>query len=83
MIEDEEKFFDHLLYKKQCAQVTGVKGYIKNLNVLLKGRDIKDIVIIDNRSDNYSQHILNGIPIIDFHGEHQDIALPFLRDYLI
>ena len=44
----------------------GQKGCIKNLDVLLSGRDLKDLVIIDNRSENYREHLKNGIPIIDF-----------------
>ena len=39
---------------------------IKNLDVLLSGRTLKDIVIIDNKSSNYYEHLLNGIPIKEY-----------------
>jgi hypothetical protein len=40
-------------------------------------------VIIDNKSDNYSSHIHNGIPIREYNGEESDETLMFLRDYLM
>lgn len=56
---------------------------MKNLDILLKGRDLKNVVIIDNRSENYSHHLRNGIPILDFQGDDEDRALFHLQDYLI
>lgn len=41
------------------------------------------MVIIDNRSYNYSEQFLNGIPIKDFEGDINDTALYHLRDYLM
>ncbi len=41
------------------------------------------MIIIDNRSANYCEHSLNGIPITDYHGDQNDRALFELRDYLI
>ena len=41
------------------------------------------MIIIDNRSANYCEHSLNGIPITDYHGNQNDRALFELRDYLI
>ena len=62
VIEAETKYFDHKLYKSQCKMLPG-QGCIKDLEILLLGWDMKDIVIIDNRSDNYQCQTDNGIPI--------------------
>jgi len=39
---------------------------IKNLDILLSGRTLSDLIIVDNRSAMYSDHIFNGIPITDY-----------------
>lgn len=79
VIETEDCFFDHKLYKRQCKILPGQSGCLKDLDMLLKGRSIKDILIVDNRSSNYRQHILNGIPIIDFTGDTNEDALLHLQ----
>ena len=56
---------------------------IKNLEILLSGRSLSDIIIIDNRSSNYCEHALNGIPITDYHGDLTDTALFELQNYLL
>ena len=56
---------------------------IKNLEILLSGRSLLDIIIIDNKSSNYCEHSLNGIPITDYHGDLKDTGLYDLRDYLM
>jgi TFIIF-interacting CTD phosphatase-like protein len=56
---------------------------IKNLEILLSGRTLSDIIIVDNKSSNYCEHSLNGIPITDYHGDPNDTALFDLRDYLM
>lgn len=53
------------------------------MRIFLEGRDLKDIVIIDNKSDNYISHVHNGIPIREYNGEEEDSTLPDLRDYLL
>jgi TFIIF-interacting CTD phosphatase-like protein len=55
VIENEdEPLFDYKLYKNHCTMLPGRKGCVKDLDLLLSGRNLKDIVIVDNRSDNYS-----------------------------
>ena len=41
------------------------------------------MIIVDNRSANYCEHIFNGIPITDYHGDHQDRALYELKEHLL
>ena len=57
--------------------------FIKNLDILLEGRSLKDIIIVDNKSINYADHIFNGIPIKEYHGDPSDNCLKHLSDYLI
>jgi len=54
----------------------------KYIGVLCGNRDIKDIIIVDNSTINYSLSISNGLPIADFKGQNEDFELPFLGKYL-
>jgi len=56
---------------------------IKNLDILLSGRTLSDLIIVDNKSAMYCDHVFNGIPISDYHGEQSDKALIHLKDYLL
>ena len=83
LIENEENFFDYKLYKNHLWQYPGSKCPIKNLDLLLAGRTLKDLIIIDNRASNYKDHIHNGIPISEYLGDKNDKCLYHLKDYLI
>jgi TFIIF-interacting CTD phosphatase-like protein len=52
-IEKNEKFFDFRLVKDNCLHSRTLDLHIKDLKVLLSGRDIRDIVIVDNCTINY------------------------------
>ena len=57
---------------------------MKDLNILLDGRKIKNIVLIDNRAVGFANlHLTNGIPIMDYEGDPNDIELYHLCDYLM
>lgn len=58
----------HKLYRQHCDFEGGV--YIKNLDKL--GRQIKDIVILDNSSLSYKKHSKNGIPIRSWYSDTND-----------
>ena len=99
VIECEETFFDHKLFKNHLAaprnfigrgsrMMSSQKGdqsgsLIKNLDILLSGRTLGDLLIVDNRSDMYCDHVFNGIPISDYQGDPKDRALYVLKDYLM
>ena len=92
MIEVEEKFFDFKLFKNHlyppkvynmASRFHKENTLIKNLDVLLAGRTLQDMIIVDNRSANYCDHLLNGLPISDYKGEKSDTGLYKLCDYLM
>lgn len=92
MIEADEKFFDHKLFKNHlypprifsvASRFHKENTLIKNLDILLSGRNIQDLVIVDNRAANYCDHLLNGIPITDYNGEKDDVGLFKLEEYLM
>jgi TFIIF-interacting CTD phosphatase-like protein len=92
VIESKEKYFDHKLFKNHLSPPRSTtiaykfkkeNTLIKNLDILLCGRSLSDTILIDNRSANYCEHVFNGIPISDYHGNQNDTALPALTEYLI
>jgi TFIIF-interacting CTD phosphatase-like protein len=53
-IEKDEKFFDFKLYGQHCAKDSQT-GISKDLEILLSGRNLDDIVIIDDRVENFKR----------------------------
>jgi TFIIF-interacting CTD phosphatase-like protein len=42
--------------------------YVKDLTILTNGRNLKDIIIVDNSVGSYSSNLENGIPIKSYLG---------------
>jgi TFIIF-interacting CTD phosphatase-like protein len=56
--------------------------YIKDLKILEQGRDLADIVIVDNNIQSFYLQLSNGIPIYDYEGDKNDCLLVSLTAYL-
>lgn len=78
-----KQYFDHILSRKQCLFVFEHSVYVKDLNVLLNKRSLKDIVIVDNKIESYASNLENGIPIVDYVGQADDEMLVTLKKYLL
>ena len=59
-IIDKNNYCSHRLFREHCSMM-GIT-YIKDLKKL--GRDLKDVVIVDNSPLSYSFNKENGIPIL-------------------
>jgi TFIIF-interacting CTD phosphatase-like protein len=57
--------------------------YVKDLMILLEGRHLEDMVIIDNKMESYASNLENGIPITDYLGQDEDEMLEILERYLL
>lgn len=55
--------------------------YIKDLRII-KNRKLKDIVIVDNLIHSFGLQIENGIPILDFIDNKNDMELYGLENLL-
>ncbi|KAJ3007692.1 UNVERIFIED_CONTAM: hypothetical protein HDU68_003390, partial [Siphonaria sp. JEL0065] len=70
----------HRLFREACLHHKG--NYVKDLNLL--GREIKDIIILDNSPVSYIFHPSNAIPISSWFNDPNDTELldliPFLED---
>jgi CTD small phosphatase-like protein 2 len=56
--------------------------FIKDLRII-KNRDLKDMVIVDNLLHSFGLQIDNGIPILEFIDNKDDKELEHLEKYLI
>jgi len=69
---DAEKKIKYRLYRDHCIKIDKDK-YIKNLNLL--GRDLKNVIIIDNNPTSYILNVSNGLPISSWESCQSDNEL--------
>lgn len=55
---------------------------MKDLSLLMSGRSLKDIILVDNKVCSYLINIENGIPVKNFLGDKSDNTLQMLTRYL-
>ena len=84
-MDPKKKYFKYRLYRNNCSliDVDGEKFYVKDLEILNKNYNLKDIVIIDNSVLSFAYHLHNGIPIIPYYDEDKDGSLYVVGLYLM
>jgi CTD small phosphatase-like protein 2 len=75
LIEKEENLFSYVIDREHCTKNPLGKYHVKDLLQLLDGRNIKDIIIVDNCAYSFSLHFTNGVPIRDYNGDKSDLDL--------
>ena len=65
IIESKEKFFEYILDRRHITYENG--SYIKNLSLI--GRDLKNVIIIDDKPQAFKMNKENGIFIKPFYGD--------------
>lgn len=55
--------------------------FIKDLRII-RNKNLKDIIIVDNLAHSFGFQIENGVPILEWHSGH-DTELFYLKNYLI
>jgi len=75
---DPDKIIPHRLFRKHCTLVNC--EFVKDLSQL--GRDLKDVIIIDNSPDCFSLQPCNGIPILTWINDKNDKELDRLSSIL-
>eukprot|EP00803_Ostreobium_quekettii_P011570 evm.model.scf_130EXC.13 EVM.evm.TU.scf_130EXC.13 scf_130EXC:138682-139260(+) len=78
MLDPEKKYFKHRLFRDSCVEVDGV--YVKDLSLL--GRDLSNVVIVDNLVQAFGFQLDNGVPIASFYEDDQDSELLKLLSFL-
>ena len=78
-IIDPNKYCPYRLFREHCSFVNN--NYVKDLTRL--GRDLKDIVIVDNSPLSYSFNPNNGLPILSWFDDYNDNELDKITPILI
>lgn len=78
-LDSKREIIHHRFYRQHCVFMDGV--YIKDLRIFAN-RKIKDMIIVDNYVHSFAYHLDNGIPIISWSDNQQDIELHGLMHYL-
>ena len=63
-LNQKDKTIHGILHRKNCME-THNGFYIKDLRII-KNRELKDIVIIDNLVHSFGLQLDNGIPILEY-----------------
>ena len=61
-----------MITRDYCTSHPNGRYQVKDLIQLLENRNIKDIIIVDNRATSFAIHFTNGIPITDYEGDKND-----------
>ena len=81
ILDPECKYIKGILFKNHCLETK--KGIIiKDLGVI-KNREMKNMVIIDNNAHAFALQLDNGIPILEWKGDKNDKELKYIVHYLL
>ena len=81
MLDPFEKYILGILTRENCME-TKNGFFIKDLRII-KNRELKNMIIVDNLSHSFGFQVDNGIPILEWHNDTKDTELKCLIDYLI
>lgn len=80
-IDPDKKYISYILDRNFCLE-TKNGFFIKDLRII-KNRELKNMVIVDNLVHSFGFQIENGIPILEWTGNKNDQELKHLANYLI
>ncbi len=75
-IDPDNQLFDYRLYRDHCIQFYNNAFLVKDLRII-RNRDLKDIVLVDNSAISFLPQLENGVPILPFY-DHEDDDGEFL-----
>jgi len=81
ILDPHSKYIKGILFRNHCLQTK--KGiYIKDLRIV-KNRELKNMVIVDNNAHAFALQLENGIPILEWKGDKNDRELKYMVHYLL
>jgi CTD small phosphatase-like protein 2 len=80
-LDPNKNLIQFRLYRNNCININD-KIFVKDLRII-KGIDIKDIILLDNSIYSFSAQINNGILVNSFFNDKNDIELYNVLGYLL
>ena len=80
-LDPNKNLIQFRLYRNNCINVND-KIFVKDLRII-KGIDLKDIILLDNSIYSFSAQINNGILVNSFFNDKNDIELYNVLEYLL
>lgn len=80
-LDPHRQYVKKRLFRQNCMEVASGL-YVKDLDVL-KDRDMRNVVLVDNAAYSYSMQLTNGIPIVPFYKSKEDRELEHLEAFLM
>ena len=80
-LNEKKKTIHGILHRKNCME-THNGFYIKDLRII-KNRELKDIVIVDNLIHSFGLQLDNGIPILEYLKGKDDVELKGMEKMLV
>ncbi len=77
---DPKRVVQHRLYRESCSLVRN-QIFVKDLRVL--GRNLANVVLVDNAPYSYMMQLGNAIPILPYYKGKDDDQLVILEQYLM
>lgn len=81
LLDPDGEFISLRLFRSHCY-CTKEGIYIKDLRIL-RGRDPKNLIIVDNSVYCFGFNLNNGIPILPFFDDFEDTELKNLENFLM
>ena len=81
LIDPTRELIQFRLYRHHCFETTD-GHYIKDLRVI-RNRDLKDMLLVDNSVHSFGFQLDNGVPIIPFYSDDKDQELVHLASYVL
>lgn len=81
LIDPEGTLVNFRLYREHCFQ-TEEGIFIKDLRVI-RNRDLKDLILVDNSVYSFGFQLNNGVPIIPYYNDPTDQELVYLAQYVL
>ena len=79
-IDPEKQLVDHIFSREHCV-FSYDRLYLKDLRIF-QGRNLCNMVIVDNLNYSFAMQIGNGVPIIPFYNNKRETELKNLLPYL-
>ena len=74
-LDPDKQWVSHRLFREHCF-LSSENLYIKDLRVL--GRDLSEVILVDNAAYSYAYQLPNGIPILPYYQGRVDFELKVL-----